>query len=95
MNLENKIATVHCVAWDNYVGALDTVASDLELTYTSRLVSGLLEYKGVYFSKGIEFLIGVGSRGGKVKVEGASDFEIVGDELIAYKGKSKIVHIPE
>ena len=95
LNLENKIATVHCVAWDDYVGALDTVASDFELTYTSRLVSGLLEYKGVYFSKGIEFLIGVGSRGGKVKVEGASDFEIVGDELIAYKGKSKIVHIPE
>ena len=91
----NYYAAIHCVAWGDYAGGVELVAADYELTYASRLVSGLLEYKGVYYADGFEFMVGVGSNSNNVKIEATSDFEIVGDELITYKGKSKIVKVPE
>ena len=91
----NCYAIIHCLAWGDYVGGLELVDADYELTYTSRLVSGLLEYKGVYYTDGWEFLVGVGSNAGNIDIEASSDFEIVGDELITYKGKSKLVKVPE
>ena len=91
----NCYAIIHCLAWGDYVGGLELVDADYELTYTSRLVSGLLEYKGMYYTDGWEFLVGVGSNAGNIDIEASSDFEIVGDELITYKGKSKLVKVPE
>ena len=91
----NCYAIIHCLAWGDYVGGLELVDVDYELTYTSRLVSGLLEYKGVYYTDGWEFLVGVGSNAGNIDIEASPDFEIVGDELITYKGKSKVVKVPE
>ena len=91
----NYYATIHCIAWGDYAGGVELVDADYELTYASRLVSGLLEYKGVYYADGFEFMVGVGSNSNNVKIEATSDFEIVGDELITYKGKSKIVKVPE
>ena len=91
----NCYAIIHCLAWGDYVGGLELVDADYELTYTSRLVSGLLEYKGVYYTDGWESLVGVGANAGNIDIEASSDFEIVGDELITYKGKSKLVKVPE
>ena len=91
----NCYAIIHCLAWGDYVGGLELVDADYELTYTSRLVSGLLEYKGVYYADGWELLVGVGSNASNIDIEASSDFEIVGDELITYKGKSKLVKVPE
>ena len=91
----NCYAIIHCLAWGDYVGGLELVDADYELTYTSRLVSGLLEYKGVYYTDGWELLVGVGSNASNIDIESSSDFEIVGDELITYKGKSKLVKVPE
>lgn len=91
----NCYAIIHCLAWGDYVGGLELVDADYELTYTSRLVNGLLEYKGVYYTDGWEFLVGVGSNAGNIDIEASPDFEIVGDELITYKGKSKLVKVPE
>ena len=91
----NCYAIIHCLAWGDYVGGLELVDADYELTYTSRLVSGLLEYKGVYYTDGWELLVGVGSNTSNIDIEASSDFEIVGDELITYKGKSKLVKVPE
>ena len=91
----NCYAIIHCLAWGDYVGGLELVDADYELTYTSRLVSGLLEYKGVYYTDGWESLVGVGSNASNIDIEASSDFEIVGDELITYKGKSKLVKVPE
>ena len=89
------LATIHCVAWGDYNGGLEYVSADYELAYTSRLVSGLLEYKGVYYVDGFEFLVGVGANSGNVEIQATSDFEIIGDELITYKGQSKVVKVPE
>ena len=91
----NCYAIIHCLAWGDYVGGLELVDADYELTYTSRLVSGLLEYKGVYYTDGWELLVGVGSNTSNIDIEASSDFEIVGDEIITYKGKSKLVKVPE
>ena len=51
---------IDCVAWDDYCH--DT--HGVEITYTSRLVSGLLEYKGAYSKNGVtrEFGFGVQSK---------------------------------
>ena len=95
LNTGNCYATIHCLAWGDYVGGVELVDADYELTYTSRLVSGLLEYKGVYYTDGWEYLVGVGANAGNIDIETSPDFEMVGDELITYKGKSKLVKVPE
>lgn len=95
--LETKSGNVgiYCEAWDDYVGGMKQGLADYEVFYTSRLVSGLLEYKGEYYSGGFKFAFGVGSDEYAVNISASSDFEIQGSELILYKGKSKTVKVPE
>ena len=95
--LETKSGNVgiYCEAWDDYGGGIGQDFADYEVFYTSRLVSGLLEYKGEYYSYGFEFHFGVGSDEYTVNISASSDFEIKGSELILYKGKSKMVKVPE
>ena len=93
--IDTKIA-ITCFAWNDY-GAPDfkeRSCDRTEIAYTSRLVSGLLEYKGTYCLAG---RIGEFGFGGKIKenVIADSNFEIVGDELVRYKGKEAIVQVPE
>ena len=87
--IDGKIA-IDCVAWDDYA----CKTNEATITYTSRLVSGLLEYKGCCLKDGEvkEFGFGVQT---KENVIGSKDFEIIGDELIRYKGKDAVVRIPE
>lgn len=95
--LETKSGNVgiYCEAWDDYGGGIGQDFADYEVFYTSRLVSGLLEYKGEYYSYGFEFHFGVGSDEYAVNIPTSSDFEIKGSELILYKGKSKTIKVPE
>ena len=95
--LETKSGNVgiYCEAWDDYGGGIGQDFAGYEVFYTSRLVSGLLEYKGKYYSYGFEFHFGVGSDEYAVNIPTSSDFEIKGSELILYKGKSKTVKVPE
>ena len=81
---------IDCVAWDDYCHDTHVVG----ITYTSRLVSGLLEYKGVYSKDTVtrEFGFGVQS---KENVAASDDFEIIGDELVRYKGNESVVRIPD
>ena len=87
--IDGKIA-IDCVAWDDYA----CKANEAAITYTSRLVSGLLEYRGCCLKDSVvkEFGFGVQT---KENVIGSKDFEIIGDELILYKGKETFVRIPE
>jgi hypothetical protein len=90
---EGSLVGIECIAWDDYDGGCDSGFVDYEVVYTSRLVSGLLEYKGEYYFDGFEFSFGFGSD--TENVNASSDFEIVGKELVRYKGQEGIVVIPE
>ena len=72
---------IYCEQWgDDYESALAKFANN-GLLYTSRLVSGLIEYRtsDMCFEK----------------ICGEDDFEIINDELIFYRGKDKIVKVPD
>ena len=81
---------VECFAWGDYRHEPKAEA----VRYTSRLVSGLLEYKGCYLKDGRTVGFGFGVQT-KENVAADSDFEIVGDELIRYNGTEKTVRVPE
>ena len=81
---------VDCIAWGDYRHIPDGIA----VKYTSRLVSGLLEYKGCYIKDGMTVGFGFGVQT-KENVAADSDFEIIGDELVRYTGTSETVRIPE
>ena len=81
---------IDCVAWDDYCHDIHSTG----ITYTSRLVSGLLEYKGTYSRNGKTGVFGFGVQT-KENIVASNDFEIIGDELIRYKGKEDVVHIPD
>ena len=105
-------AKIYCVQWGkDYQTAIPGMDSmeDNSILYTSRLVSGLLEYKTViktdgdlynygFFETDIPLFALQPSKAKKTEVERVfdiKDFEIFEDELIAYKGKSKLVKVPE
>lgn len=80
--------TIRCEAWEDYPAAKSQFGIFGTL-YTSRLVSGLLEHKGV--KNGVPF-----GRGAKSPICKASfDFLIDGDELVQYKGADEIVTVPK
>ena len=87
--IDGKIA-IDCVAWDDYACRNNEAA----ITYTSRLVSGLLEYKGCCLKDGAVKEFGFGVQAKETVIAG-KEFEIIGDELIRYKGKEAVVRIPE
>ena len=70
---------IDCVAWDDYCHDTHGVG----ITYTSRLVSGLLEYKGAYSKNGVTKEFGFGVQTGE-NIAASSDFEIIGDELVRF-----------
>lgn len=103
---------IYCVQWGkDYQTAIPGMDSmeDNSILYTSRLVSGLLEYKTViktdgdlynygFFETDIPLFALQPSKAKKTEVERVfdiKDFEIFEDELITYKGKSKLVKVPE
>ena len=104
---------IFCQQWGReYAEALSTFNPNCEkrqIVYTSRLVSGLLEYKNKLFYNGDVFEHGffeeqVGlfdfspSKEKDVLIEDfcdISDFEIREDEFVSYKGRSKCVKVPE
>ncbi len=91
---DSKHIGIDCQAWNDYKGIGDIAwCADYEVIYTSRLVSGLLEYKAVASHASCWDYYGVGANAQATDV--FTDFEIVGDELVQYKGKSKRVVIPE
>ena len=93
--IDGNIA-INCIAWGDY-GRIDFKERgyvETEIVYTSRLVSGLLEYKGSYSQAGYVEEFGFGVKG-KTNILADSNFEIVGDELVRYKGKEAIVQVPE
>lgn len=103
---------IFCEQWGkDYQKALSVFvpeANKKQIVYTSRLVSGLLEYKNElfvngdifehgFFEKEIELFDLIPAKEKKViieQVKDISDYEIYEDELIAYNGKSKIVKVP-
>lgn len=90
----NKTIWIECEDWDSYKGVGDVAMDfDYEIVYTSRLVSGLLEYKAVASHAACCDYYGVGANNQKIEV--FTDFEIIGDELVRYKGKNKLVIVPE
>ena len=95
LNVDGWIVGIDCFAWDDYSGGIELGLEDYEVSYTSRLVSGLLEYKGVYSFDGFDRDFGVGSDAYNSVVNLSSDFEMNGSELVQYKGKDAVVHIPE
>lgn len=86
---------IQCYAWDNYDAVTESDFADSEVYYTSRLVSGLLEYKGKCRLCGLAFSFGIGSDSCDIDSKAYPDFEIKGGELISYKGKDKTVAVPE
>lgn len=79
------------------------------ILYRSRLVSGLIEYENYIFYKDEFYNYGLfekeiktfefapqKSKNHKIEnIDNINDFEIFEDQLIAYKGKSQIIKIPE
>lgn len=85
---------IECQAWDGYRGIGDVAMDfDYEIIYTSRLVSGLLEYKAVASHGAIWDYYGVGAN--KQCNNIFSEYEIIGTELVSYNGKDKLVIVPE
>lgn len=95
LNAGDSTVGINCFSWDDDNGGIELGLEDYEVSYTSRLVSGLLEYKGRYYSDGFDFDFGVGSDGYHSVIKPSSDFEIISSELIWYKGKDAVVHVPE
>ena len=104
---------IYCVQWgkDYEIAeqSFDPEKGKICVLYTSRLVSGLLEYKNRIFLNGKVYNYGIFEDGvlpfeikplnmkatGIEKSLDISDFEIYEDELVNYKGKSKSVRVPE
>ncbi len=87
---------ISCYAWDDYDGESIFMAfADEEVIYTSRLISGLVEYKGVKNIDEFEIPFGKSSDGHYVHIASSSDFEICGSELVSYNGRAKVVRVPE
>ncbi len=94
-----------CEQWgDDYIEKQKLMPKGI--LYTSRLVSGLLEYKNSIFFDGDIYTRGIFEDGidsyshryeksRAIKIEDIQDYEIYEDELITYKGRSKIVEVPE
>lgn len=110
--VEDKL--IYCEKWgSDYLEFKKDYSDDLsdyyKILYTSRLVSGLLEFKNIITYKGITYSYGVFEKNidvydiklAKLKevvikdVPNASNFVLEQDELILYKGKDKLVVIPE
>ncbi len=109
--LVGKIA-IYCEQWGKDYSAAVKVFNPTEnnsILYTSRLVSGLLEYKNIIKVDGEIYNYGLFETNLPVyslipqkakeviieQTEDISDYEIFEDELITYKGKSKTVRVPE
>lgn len=103
---------IYCEEWgEDYLSAIKIFnpANDRAILYTSRLVSGLLEYKNVVkvgndtfnyglFEPNVPLYTLIPQKAKEVVIEQTSDisdYEIFEDELITYKGKSKVVKVPE
>ena len=89
----NDMIGFDCFAWEDYDGGVGGDFADYEVEYTSRLVSGLLEFKYEIHSDGFDIPSDWDDY--RNQVTSSADFEIVGRELIAYRGEDQIVHIPE
>ena len=95
LNLKDHNVTFSCVAWDDYEQAGGCMASNYEMVYTSRLVSGLLEFKG-HMNDGYDIIrFGIGSQKTSGFSHVSKDFVIVGDELERYVGTEDVVVVPE
>ena len=103
---------IYCEQWGkDYLSAAKSFnpVKDRSILYTSRLVSGLLEYKNIIkvacdiynyglFEPEVPLYSLSLQKAKAVIIEQTSDiddYELFEDELIAYKGKSKIVRVPE
>lgn len=95
LNTEKDHIGISCSAWDDYDGGDFQDFADEEVYYTSRLISGLIEYKGVRCVDVFEFPFGMGSDSYDVHINSSEDFELSGSELISYNGRSKVVRVPE
>jgi len=105
---------IYCCQWGSeYINTLESIEIERidngTIIYTSRLVSGLLEYKNIIivnkklynyglFEENIQVHELNPIKAKSVEIESSAnieDFEINEDELIRYNGKSKIVKVPE
>ena len=103
---------IYCEQWgEDYLSATKSFnpIKDSSILYTSRLVSGLLEYKNIIksacdvynyglFESGVPLYSLSLQKAKAVVIEQTSDiddYEIFEDELITYIGKSKVVKVPE
>jgi hypothetical protein len=105
--------SIYCEQWGNdYKNKLDTFDNvrndEAIILYTSRLVSGLLEYKITIFDKKDKFNYGFfeddialfelkPAKAKKIEIENVPDinhFEIFEDEIVRYYGNDKIVKVP-
>jgi len=105
---------IKCEQWvkdyDQYVKTFTEFNSNvISILYTSRLVSGLLEYKNIILKNAVTYNYGIfedGIEQSNYKLSKAketkiienddfSDFFINEDELVQYTGKSRIVIVPE
>jgi hypothetical protein len=111
--INDKIA-VFCEHWsDDFLITAKQFKTDsrysYSVIYTSRLVSGLLEFKSVILHNGGKYNYGLFEADANInspklrmaktteveQVKDIADFDIFEDKLIAYNGKSKIVKVPE
>ena len=104
---------VFCEQWGkDFTGAATTFKATnykYSVLYTSRLVSGLLEYKSVILHAGDKYNYGLFEDEAKIdnpslfkakevviaRTNDIVNFEIFEDELISYNGKAKVVCVPE
>lgn len=85
---------VLCEAWDDYRGT-DPLPEGANVLYTSRLVSGLLEYKGVLVKKEGEITPFGFCQKPKQTIVASPDFVITDGEVTGYRGVAKTVRIPD
>ena len=90
-------------------GFTQSTSFECEILYTSRLVSGLLEYKNILLCNGETYNYGLFEDEAEIhslklakrkiaqieQINDIKDFDIFEDELIFYKGKAKKVRVPE
>ena len=103
---------IYCEQWGkDYLSVTKEFnpTEDKSILYTSRLVSGLLEYKNIIktnndtfnyglFEPNVHLYFLLPQKAKDVVIEQTADifdYEIFEDELVAYKGKSKVVKVPE
>lgn len=111
--INNRIA-IFCERWgDDFSAATDELSANDRhaylAIYTSRLVSGLLEFKSIILHKDSKYSYGLFEDGADIgkaelykaksveieQVKDIEDFKIYEDELIEYTGKAKVVKVPE